>query len=166
MPKVGEQLRAAREARKLQVHEVATATNMRTDHVIALEEGNYAPFPAPVYIRGSVRTYAKLLKLDVMKIMEELAREMDQEKGSGDAPGGIARRRGLLDLIALQLAKFGWKRTLILLAILLALAIFVLLRSGGNASPEADPMVDLPPPTHQPPHTSDGGYLPLPNTNR
>ena len=166
MPKVGDQLRAAREARKLRVQEVATATNMRTDHIIALEEGNYAPFPAPVYIRGSVRTYAKLLQLDVMKIMEDLAREMDQQAGSTDTPGGRAGRRGILDMISLQLARFGWKRGLVLLAILVIITVFYLIRSRESVSTTTDPLKDLPPPIYQPPRTSDGGYLPLPSTNR
>ena len=63
MPTVAEQLRAAREAKNLSVNEVAEITKIRTDHIRALEEGNFDIFVAPVYIRGFARTYATLLKL-------------------------------------------------------------------------------------------------------
>jgi cytoskeletal protein RodZ len=61
MPTVAEQLRAAREAKKLTVQQVADATKIRTDHIRALEEGNFSAFSAPIYIRGSVKNYATLL---------------------------------------------------------------------------------------------------------
>jgi cytoskeletal protein RodZ len=55
MPTVAEQLRAARETKKLTVQQVADKTKIRTDHVRALEDGNFSVFSAPVYIRGSVK---------------------------------------------------------------------------------------------------------------
>jgi len=166
MPTVGEQLRAAREARKLQVQEVAQATNMRTDHVIALEEGNYAPFPAPVYIRGSVRTYAKLLKLDVMPIMEALAAEMSREGQPEQASHRVHRRRGIIDFLALQVTRLGWKRAILLVVVLTVLALIFMIRGSGSGEPDTDPLEALPPPTYQPANSSAGGYLPLPGTNR
>jgi len=166
MPTVGEQLRTAREARKLRVQEVAEATNMRTDHVIALEEGNYAPFPAPVYIRGSVRTYAKLLKLDVMKIMDDLTAEMNQQGGMEEVSVRTGRRRGLLDFVALQMIHFGWKRSLILAGILAVFALILLVRAMLGRGAEDDPLADIPPPTYRPSPNSDNAYLPLPSTNR
>ena len=166
MSTVGDQLRTAREARKLRVQEVAEATNMRTDHVLALERGDYSPFPAPVYIRGSVRTYAKLLKLDVMKIMDDLAAELDQQHHPDQTPGATGRSRGLLDVLALWLVRFGWKRAIFTLAFLAVLVLILLVRGGRTAQPESDPLSDLPPPTYQPSKNAQGGYLPLPNTNR
>lgn len=166
MPTVGEQLRAAREAQKLRIQEVAEATNLRTDHVIALEEGNYAPFPAPVYIRGSIRTYAKLLKLDVMPIMDALAAEMNQDEPVADRPVSIGRRLGILDFAALQLARFGWKRSVIVLAVLAVIALILLIGSARSSEPDPDPLADLPPPTYKPASSAEGGYLPLPGTNQ
>lgn len=168
MPTVGEQLRAAREARKLRVQDVAKATNMRTDHVLALEEGNYAPFPAPVYIRGSVRTYAKLLNLNVMPLMADLAAEMNLETRAEEPTTGPGHRRGVLDFIALQLARLGWKRTIIALALLAIIVLSLLVRAMRSDEPESgsDPLADLPPPTYTPTKSSDGAYLPLPGTHR
>ncbi len=64
MSTVAEQLRLAREAKQLTVEQVAEMTKIRTDHLRALEEGNFAVFSAPIYIRGSVKNYAAALKLE------------------------------------------------------------------------------------------------------
>ena len=65
MATVAQHLRVAREAQKLSITQIAEVTKIRTDHIRALEDGNYDIFAAPVYIRGFVRTYATFLKLDV-----------------------------------------------------------------------------------------------------
>ena len=73
---VAEQLRAAREAKNLTVQQVADATKIRTDHVRALEEGKFTAFSATIYIRGSVKIYAKFLKLDEAKLLATLDGEV------------------------------------------------------------------------------------------
>ena len=60
MSTVAEQLRQAREAQKLTVQEAGEITKIRTDHLRALEDGNFDVFSAPVYIRGFVRSYASV----------------------------------------------------------------------------------------------------------
>ena len=72
MATVAEQLRTAREAKNLTVHQIADVTKIRTDHLRALEEGNFDIFVAPVYIKGFVRSYAMLLKLNVPQVMADL----------------------------------------------------------------------------------------------
>ena len=76
MSSVAEQLRSGREAKNLTVHQVAEITKIRTDHIRALEEGNFSVFSAPVYIRGFVRSYAQVLKLDTMQVMSALETEL------------------------------------------------------------------------------------------
>jgi cytoskeletal protein RodZ len=105
MPIVGEQLRRAREAQKLSVDQVAAMTKIRGDHIRALEEGNYTIFSAPVYIRGFVRTYSTLLKLDTKTVLDELGREL-AESGQVD-PSLSPSSRGILDAAMFQLSKFS-----------------------------------------------------------
>jgi len=76
MSTVAEQLRSAREAQKLTVQQIADATKIRTDHIHALEKGDFSVFSAPIYIRGSVKNYATRLKLDVPKVMATLDDEL------------------------------------------------------------------------------------------
>ena len=92
MSTVAEQLRQAREAKHLTVQQVAETIKIRSDHVRALEEGNFNVFSAPVYIRGFVRTYSTLLKLDVPRVMVALDGELGQTKKFAEPPPVVIER--------------------------------------------------------------------------
>src|SRR5205823_11055576 len=97
MASVGEQLRAAREKQGLSLPEVVERTKLRTDHVHALERGDYDVFAAPVYVRGFVRSYANLLKLNVPAIMTELEAELGQSQHLQDSTHLTKPTPGSLD---------------------------------------------------------------------
>ncbi len=120
MSTVAEQLRQAREARNLTVQQVVEITKIRTDHLRALEEGNFDVFSAPVYIRGFVRTYSTLLKLDVPQIMAALEAELAQTTKFAEPPPLAERPRGVLDFLMLQLSKVDWRKGLIGLGVVVA----------------------------------------------
>src|SRR5712664_880560 len=105
MPTVADQLHQAREARKLTIEQVAEVTKIRSDHVRALEEGNFNVFSAPVYIRGFVRTYSTLLKLDVPRIMATLDGELGQTVKFREPPRFSDQPRSFLDFVMLQFSK-------------------------------------------------------------
>ena len=109
MSSVSEQLRQARLAQNLSIERLAEITKIRGDHLRALEEGNYDVFPAPVYIRGFVRTYAKVLKLDGSQIVAELESELSQTKKFREPPPLIEKPRGALDFLMLQLSRLNWR---------------------------------------------------------
>jgi hypothetical protein len=52
------------------------------------------------------------------------------------------------------------------MVILALLGLILLIRAAMSGEPGKDPLEDLPPPTYQPASGTDGGYLPLPGTNR
>ncbi len=60
---VGEQLRAARERAEWSLAETASRLRMQTRVVEALECENWAHLGAPVFVRGQLRSYLRLLKL-------------------------------------------------------------------------------------------------------
>lgn len=109
MPTIGEQLRAERERQKLTVHQIADATNIKTDHVRALEESNWAAFAAPVYIRGFARTYARLLKLDAVALITELEGELGRTDDYSQPPSLTGREKAPLDFVMLQLSRVKWQ---------------------------------------------------------
>src|SRR6266436_4189907 len=86
MSTVAEQLQLAREAKSLSVHQVAEVTKIRTDHIRALEEGNFDVFSAPVYIRGFVRSCSTLLKLNVPQLMAALDEELSEHQKFSEPP--------------------------------------------------------------------------------
>src|SRR5882724_6291991 len=109
MPTVAEQLRRAREEQQLNIYQVAEITKIKTDHIRALESGNYDSFSAPVYIRGFVRTYAKALKLDVAQLTADLESELAQTEKFREPPPLTNEPRGALDFVMLQLSKLNWR---------------------------------------------------------
>ncbi len=159
MPTVAEQLHSAREARQLTIHQVAETTKIRTDHLRALEEGNFDVFSAPVYIRGFVRTYATLLKLDVPQVMATLDAELSRTEKFHEPPRFSNEPRGALDFLTLQLSKLNWRRSLILAGGVVLLLVIVL---AIVASRRSDPLKKLPPATYKPAAGSSGDTLPLP----
>ncbi len=162
MPTVADQLRQAREAMKLDVHQVAEITKIRTDHIRALEAGDYEPFVAPVYIRGFVRTYAGLLKLDVARLMADLNAELGQTDKFSEPPALGKPAKSPLDLLMLYLSRIDWR----ILAAALAMSLLVLLSVLGyriwHAHKTADPLRKLGPGIYEKPRPAGGDTLPLP----
>ena len=109
MSTVAEQLRTAREARNLTIQQVAESTKMRTDHIRALEEGDFNVFSAPIYIRGSVKNYAMLLKLDVPQIMAALTIELGRTEKFSEPPPLTEASNTPLDRLMFLLSKLNWK---------------------------------------------------------
>ena len=162
MATVAEQLREAREARSLTVHQVADITKIRTDHIRALEEGNFDVFSAPVYIRGFVRTYATLLKLDVPQTMSALDTELGKTEKFSEPPPLTNQPRSPLDFIMLQLSKVDWRKSLVGLSILAGIAVIVSAIVIWRQYSTRDPLRNLKPAVYQPAKNSSGEKLPLP----
>lgn len=62
--KLGEVLRAAREAKGVELVRVERETKIRERYLAALESGDYRELPGAVYTRGFLRNYGKYLGLD------------------------------------------------------------------------------------------------------
>jgi len=160
MSAVAEQLRHAREAKNLTVQQVAEITKMRTDHLRALEEGNFNVFSAPVYIRGFVRTYSTLLKLDVPRVMSDLEAELGATQKFAEPPPLSDHPRGALDFLMLQLSRIDWRKGLIGAVVVIVLLVVLTAWSTWRNSKAADPLKNLKPGIYQSGH--DGETLPLP----
>ena len=159
MPTVAEQLRQAREAKHLTVQQVVEITKIRTDHLHALEEGNFDVFSAPVYIRGFVRSYSTLLKLDVPQMMAALEAELAQTTKFCEPPHLTPRPRGALDFFMLQLSKVDWRMGLIGLGGVLSMVLFF---SVWLSWRHYDPLKGLKPAVYQSTQNISGDTLPLP----
>jgi cytoskeleton protein RodZ len=166
MSTVAEQLRRAREAQNLTVPQVADITKMRSDHILAVEEGNYDVFVAPVYIRGFVRSYAKLLKLDVPAVMQALDGELNRTEKFSEPPPLSDSARGPLDFLMLQLSKVNWRKGGALLLVLGIVGLVLLAAWLWRRAQTGDPAAGLPPAVYRPAQSGAGETLPLPPPNR
>ncbi len=162
MSTVAEQLRQAREARHLTIEQVAEITKIRTDHLRALEEGNFNVFSAPVYIRGFVRSLSTLLKLDVPQVMAALDAELGQTSKFAEPPPLSERPKGLMDIVMLQLSQLDWRKGLVALAVLVVLGGGILSWLAWRHYRTTDPLKGLQPGLYQPTQHYSGETLPLP----
>ncbi len=71
----GERLKAARESRGLAVEQVADALHLDETVIIALEESRFDGLGAPVFVRGHLRAYARLLELPEEPLLSAVAPE-------------------------------------------------------------------------------------------
>jgi len=166
MSTVAEQLRAAREAQNLTVYQVAEITKIRTDHIRALDDGNYDVFPAPVYIRGSVRSYAKALKLDVPKVMESLNSELSKTEKHHENPPLTKQPKSIVDILMFQLSKVNWRVALPLVGGLILILAAVGIYRMWNSHKAKDPLANVPPAVYQPQRNNSGNTLPVPAPRR
>jgi len=160
MSTVAEQLRAARAAKNLTVEQVADATKIRTDHVRALEEGNFGAFSAPVYIRGSVKIYARFLKVDEMALLAVLDGELKATEKFSEPPPLVEQKKTFIDYLILALAKLNWKMGFAGVIAIGAVVVAGLLFLAWRHHKQADSVPNLPPAVYQP--ASSGDTLPLP----
>ena len=161
MSTVAEQLRAAREAKNLSINEVVEITKIRTDHLRALEEGNFDVFSAPVYIRGFVRSYATLLKLDVPQIMRALDGELGQTEKFSEPPPLTDNEKGAVDFVTLQLSKLNLHKGKILIGAAVLVVVLIGYFVVGSWR-RADPSANIPPARVESPTRNSGNTLPLP----
>jgi cytoskeleton protein RodZ len=68
----GELLRASREAAGLTIAAVAQQLKLAPRQVTALEESDFAALPGRTFVRGFVRNYARLLRLDSEAVLNAL----------------------------------------------------------------------------------------------
>lgn len=162
MATVAEQLRGARERLKLSVYDVAEATKIKTDHVRALEEGNYDAFAAPVYIRGFVRNCANLLRLDVGQVLRDLDGELAGTERFSEAPSLTGNADGFVDRLMLQVSKLPWQLVVLLLGIaIVGVACFAGFRLWDHYH-HGNHLIKLGPGLYEPANPHTGEVLPLP----
>jgi cytoskeleton protein RodZ len=65
----GKTLAAAREEMGWTVEQVADQLKLAVRQVVALEAGDYASLPGPAVVRGFIRAYAKVVKLDAVPLV-------------------------------------------------------------------------------------------------
>ena len=159
---VGEQLRHAREALDYSIPDVVGMTNLMTDQVLALEAGDWSAFAAPVYVRGFVRSYGGVLKLDAETLLADLDEEMGQSnRENGGLSGNAQLRSGFVDGFMLYFSHVKWR---VVIPILLLVGIVVGIRFGVDyyrTYKNTDPLEGLGSGLNVEPVITDSDRLPL-----
>lgn len=69
---VGKKLAQARLKRGLSLDEVAHATKLRPEKILALESDDYTGFPSNAYVKGFLKNYARYLGVDVAAVLASI----------------------------------------------------------------------------------------------
>jgi cytoskeletal protein RodZ len=85
-PTVGEQLRAARESKKMELEDIAASTRIPRRHLESLESSDWSRLPAPTYTVGFAKSYASAVGLDRTAIGEQLRAEMGGIRADTSTP--------------------------------------------------------------------------------
>lgn len=98
----GSLLAAARKQQKRTVEEIADELNLSVTQIRTIESDQSEGLPEPTYVRGYIRSYARLLNLDVEEVLEHYL-NANWQKGArlDDMPRDIGsaddtRRRGFI----------------------------------------------------------------------
>lgn len=87
---LGRYLQTLRVKKGLGLDEVSRRTHISRQNLINIEEGNYASLPAPVHVKGFLRTYSQLLKVNPDRVVQHYTEDLMTWKD----PDGIYRLSG------------------------------------------------------------------------
>jgi cytoskeleton protein RodZ len=161
----GATLAAARQAHGLSVTDVAEQMRISPRQVAAIESGRYGELPGAVFVRGFVRNYARLLKLDPVPLLHALEPEL-----SGEVPLRAHEIAGTLPVTTRRHHRPSWwlGAAAAVIAIAAALAAYEWWRAQYGAVPsvQRDTLLDTPaaPPAAAPPAPASSAQAPIPLT--
>lgn len=138
---VGQMLRDAREAQSISVEDVAQRLRLMQRQVKAMEEDDFGSLGQPVFARGFVRNYARLLGL----APESLLSRMD---GAPDEPASVAPVEPPLPHSWLSSPWLILSLLGLLLVVAVPVALYVWLNSGGAESPNTNTQAPAVMPSH------------------
>ena len=134
LKELGELLRRERERKGLSVKQVMESTKISRRILVALEEGDRTNLPHPVYAKGFIRNYARLLDLNQAEVLEAVTQEfgVDEDEDrpnvrtnawrAGEAPAPAAGGRRV------------WPTVLLILVLVIVLAAMVVYLSAAARS--------------------------------
>lgn len=154
----GELLKAERIKKNLTVAEVANTLKLSSKIITSIESGDTDELPAKTFIRGFVKSYASLLKLDADLILRQFQEEMGSTQPLPKNPPpmpnqplqveekpAVKKERGSLTQAAtttLDLDKETRKKTIIYISIAVALVGVILIINNTIEKYQKEAVVD------------------------
>jgi cytoskeleton protein RodZ len=135
--KVGEQLKHARESKKLDLDEISSSIHVRVAQLKAIEEGHIESLPGMTYALGFVKSYATYLKLDPIEIVAKFKAEHGQAPAKPELhfPEPIGESK-MPDPVMLGVAAAG---------VFIILALWAIFSGGDEKTGDLAAAIPLPP---------------------
>ena len=131
-PTAGALLRRGREAAGLSLDAVAQQLKLAPRQVTALEEDDFAHLPGRTFVRGFVRNYARLVRIDAETVLAALS---GPDAAALDSPALHSTAPTIGELPTSEHAKPGWTRwaiPLTLVAVIATAAVYEFSRGHGD----------------------------------
>lgn len=147
LKELGELLRRERERKGLSVKQVMESTKISRRILVALEEGDRKNLPHPVYAKGFILNYARLLDLNQAEVLEAVTQEFgvdeDEDRPNsranswrvGEAPAPAAGGRRVWPTVLL---------IIVLVVVLAAMVVYLQRRGALTAHGPAAPQTQEP----------------------
>ncbi len=138
----GQQLRQARERQGLAIAQVAAELHLGEKQIDALERERFELFGAPVFVRGHLRNYAMLLKLD----SEQMLGHMDS-LGSDPSPAAVSTEVELVMLRDKRIRRISLATGFVIfMAVLFYVGLWAVewFNDINNAAPAGTPQITIP----------------------
>ncbi|MBI1398422.1 MAG: DUF4115 domain-containing protein [Betaproteobacteria bacterium] len=148
----GEELRDARLRMKMSPADVGRQLKLHPRQVEALEHDDYSIFPSPVFVRGFMRNYARLLGLDgdALIAAAETAGRLATPERNGITHGGenavAPPMPGLHEPLERDRGKKGWIPITVALIVIAAAIVYLRYQPARTPPPLPSPHVDVTPP--------------------
>ncbi len=126
---IGPALRKARERRGLSLEEASRDTRIRVGSLDALEREDFSSLPGEVYVRGSLRTYAKFLGVNPDKVLGAYGDRVPDGGPTGPPSGPVANP-------AMTIRRGRYGLAVMMAAAAIAAAAMLGILSGSHSSPE------------------------------
>lgn len=148
----GPHLREARERAGLTIEETATQLRMPIQVVRALEQEEWQKLGAPVFVRGQLRSYARLLKVDLEPLLEA-APIAPIEPVKLVSHTHTPRMRRVMESTARR-------AVYVIMTGVLAVPVWYATRSHLDGRPPSTASLDVVPPETSSPAPADGSAVP------
>src|SRR5690606_10311893 len=101
----GDILQQQRERAGLSREAVADRLNLTQSQVAALEKNDFSPFPGETFVKGHLRTYARLLKLDCDAVLRAYKGAQPRQSRSEEHTSELQSRENLVCRLLLEKKK-------------------------------------------------------------
>lgn len=142
MFELGNNLREARQRRRIDLVAAEQDTKIRSKYLAALETEDFDVLPGPVFVRGFLRTYSRYLGLDAQLFVDEYNARFGRFEEADDHESPVLGRPGL----AHERDRRG-RRAMRSVAVVTAVAVAALAWLGLRSGPAEQQRVEEPPPS-------------------
>lgn len=115
MKSLGSHFKKKREEKGYDIDEVAEETKIASRYIRAIEEHDFSQFPADVYAKGFIRSYANFLDLDAQSLVMEYSLNFEEDgnpEGDGSSSNQILYWLSVgfvvILVFGLLLLRFAW----------------------------------------------------------